>query len=725
MPKHRGKRNEYSGRKSTATGVTSRPGVDDLADPSPSSPPSSLPPPLSRTKKTIFAAVVTVVFFAFLEGILWVAGVKTDHEMSDRYAGFISHVPHFVARSPEGAATLIEIAPHKKTVLNDISFAREKPPNTFRIVCLGGSTTFGRPFFDETSFPGWLRLWLPAAAPSQKWEVINAGAISYASYRVAGLMEELAKYEPDLFILYVGHNEFLERRTYDDLLKQPVWFREVTSLAGHTRTASLVRQALQVFDANSSSATTLPILPGEVQSIPVDAVGSEAYQRDDALRREVVAHFEASLDRMLALADSVDARVMLVVPACNLADFAPFKSEPAAELSPPAQRQWQLHFAQALKLTQQAKFPEALAVLDQAAAIDDRRADLHFARGQLLVGLQRYKDAALALRRAKDEDICPLRAIEPIVAAVRQAANSPNVLSVDFENVLSQRAPHSIPGKTQFHDHVHPTIESNRLLAWAIIEQLSAAGLADLDPNWNPQVAEQLAASYEAQWDRQRLARELLRLTSLLIGLKQEVMAIEQLQTTLVFAGESTEIMDAALKQLEQIAGGRVTLKVLQHYVGQHPDSATGHCQLGIALLRRQQANAALSAFNAALALDPDSQQALHFAGLLNAELGDLPNAEKLFRRLVLVAPQLASAQANLALAIAKQGRLDEALTHYERALELDARSVSAHRNAALAYEQLGQTEEARRHREIADSLESQATGSQPDRGDAANQQSF
>lgn len=663
------------------------------------------PPQLSWGKRTLFATIVIVAFFAGLEGLLWGLGVKTDLEASDRYAGFVSHVPHFVARSQPGSPALMEIAPHKKHVLNDISFAQEKPPGTFRIVCLGGSTTFGRPFFDQTSFPGWLRLWLPVAAPSQKWEVINAGAISYASYRELGLMEELAKYQPDLFILYLGQNEFLERRTYDELLKQPAWFREVASLTGHTRTASLIRRGLEDVEACFRSASTAPILPSEVKSIPVDEVGPEAYHRDAAFGRDVVAHFVASLDRMLTVADGVDARVMLVVPASNLADFAPLKSEPATELTAEEQRHWQQHFDEALRLTQQAKFAEALGELDAAAAIDDGRADLHFARGQLLMGLNRDEEAAEALRRAGDEDVCPLRATGPILAAVRQVVGPRDVLSIDLETLLAQRAPHGIPGKTQFHDHVHLTIESNRLLAWAIIEQLAAAGLAHVDPSWSSQVAERVAARYEAQWDRPRMARELLRLSSLLIKLKQPVMAIEQLQLALEFAAESDEVATEAGKLLDRVAGGNVTLKVLQHFVAVHPDSATARCQLGVALLRRRHAKEALSAFDATLELDPDQPLALNYAGLLNAEAGNLANAESLFRRLILVAPQLAKAHENLGLVVAKQGRPEEALAHYDEAMKLDPSSASAHRNAALACEQLGQMDEARRHREFAEKL--------------------
>ena len=40
-------------------------------------------------------------------------------------------------------------------------FEREKPENNYRIFCLGGSTTYGRPYDDRTSFCGWLRRLLP------------------------------------------------------------------------------------------------------------------------------------------------------------------------------------------------------------------------------------------------------------------------------------------------------------------------------------------------------------------------------------------------------------------------------------------------------------------------------------------------------------------------------------------------------------------------------------
>ena len=126
-------------------------------------------------------------------------------------------------------------SPSKVRWFNPQRFPKKKASRTYRIFSLGGSTTYGRPYDDNASFSGWLRELLVPADPSRTWEVINAGGISYASYRVAAVMEELIQYEPDLFIIYTGHNEFLERRTYRTLLEAPKPLTTVGALASRTR----------------------------------------------------------------------------------------------------------------------------------------------------------------------------------------------------------------------------------------------------------------------------------------------------------------------------------------------------------------------------------------------------------------------------------------------------------------------------------------------------------
>ena len=288
---------------------------------------------LSRSRKFLFATVTTLAVFSTLELVLWLCRVEPAYVQEDPYAGFSRHIPHFVAGSDNGGQSVLTVSPTKSLVLNPQQFTAARPKDVYRIVCLGGSTTYGRPFYDLTSFPGWLRELLPVAQPNRRWEVINAGGISYASYRALGVMEELARYEPDLFIVYTGQNEFLERRTYQGLSDSDSLLNGPLSLAFRTRTATVVRNVLDLAGVRRPEAShRAPILGEETKAIPIDAVGPAAYERDEALQNEVVEHFEATLRRMEQVAQKANADILFVVPASNLADFAPFRSQHRAGL---------------------------------------------------------------------------------------------------------------------------------------------------------------------------------------------------------------------------------------------------------------------------------------------------------------------------------------------------------------------------------------------------------
>ena len=163
-------------------------------------------------KKSLFALLTTLAFFLLLEGVLWLAGVEIITAGRDPYVGFADNLPLFVPETDADGPIWMTTAANKREWFNVQRFPREKAPGTRRVFCLGGSTTYGRPYDDTTSFSAWLRELLPSATAETRWEVINAGGISYASYRVAALMEELTPYQPDLFVVYTGHNEFLEER---------------------------------------------------------------------------------------------------------------------------------------------------------------------------------------------------------------------------------------------------------------------------------------------------------------------------------------------------------------------------------------------------------------------------------------------------------------------------------------------------------------------------------
>lgn len=89
------------------------------------------------------------------------------------------------------------------------NFTIEKEKDTFRIIAIGDSTTFGVGTTDDlTTYPGVLSKKLKDEFPSQKWEVINAGLPGYSStHAYIFFLNELLKLNPDFIIIFFGWND--------------------------------------------------------------------------------------------------------------------------------------------------------------------------------------------------------------------------------------------------------------------------------------------------------------------------------------------------------------------------------------------------------------------------------------------------------------------------------------------------------------------------------------
>jgi hypothetical protein len=268
-------------------------------------------------KRALFTITPLCLLLLLLETGAALSGIEPAGS-ADPFVGFASRTRLY---EPVGE-TLLETTPARRRWVHYTRFTPDKPHGQFRIFTIGGSTTYGRPYdADVVSFPGWLRALLPEVDPSRPWEIINAGGISYASYRAALVLEELVEYEPDLFIVYTGHNEFLERRSYSRLLSAPPLILDLASLLARTRSWALLASWLTPAAGSSQllDRDPTPVLDG--------SIGPDAYTRDDAWADDVAAHMRFNLRRMVDLAEKAGARILFVTPASNLAAFSPFKSQ--------------------------------------------------------------------------------------------------------------------------------------------------------------------------------------------------------------------------------------------------------------------------------------------------------------------------------------------------------------------------------------------------------------
>ena len=684
-------------------------------------------------KKLLFTVITLGALFAVFEIVLAVVGVRPALYEEDPYVGFSSYVPLFVEQAGPDGETMMVTAKNKRRFFNSQRFARNKAAGTYRIFCAGGSTTFGRPYDDMTSFCGWLRAMLPKADPSREWELINAGGISYASYRVAVLMEELIRYEPDLFIIYSGHNEFLEHRTYARIVNLPSSVRSWGAIMSHTRIYAAVKQSVDGLGGTSAGTVeNRTNLPGEVETILDHSVGPESYHRDPQWQRQVLSHYHYNLLRMVDIAQSVGTKVILVTPASNLLDCSPFRSEHRNGLANAEQQEWQVLFNQASKADAEGQGDEALTAIDEAITVDDRYAHAHYLRGRILWKLQRYDEARTAFVRAIDEDICPLRAPRPMLDIIADVAQERSVPVVDFVALVERQSEHATPGENLFLDHVHPTIEANRQLAMALLAAMGEQGIVRFTSEWGDVQIKRVAAEVESRLDPQAQGSALRNLSRLFrwagifeegrkLGLRATQLVPDDAEAHLMAGANAAELglLDEAIGHYRQALGikpnyaeahgklGDAVAKkgkldeAISHYrraLHANPDYAHAHSNLGVALSAKGELDEAVRHFRQALKTKPDYVPAGYHLGSVLRVQGKLAEAQSQFHQVLQIDPDHAEALCGLGMTLQSQGKLDEAIGCFRQALRIKPEYAEAHGNVGDVLSGMGRLDEAISH---------------------------
>ena len=589
---------------------------------------------LSRRKQIVFFVVVVAGFFALLEGILALAGIRPVVESEDPYVGFAG-MPLFVEeRQPDGSVQRVT-APNKRTLFNPQHFPQPKPAGTFRIFAVGGSTTYGHPYDDRTSFCAWMRELLHAAEPGRTWEVLNAGGVSYASYRDAALLEEFARYEPDLFVVYGSQNEFLERRTYGGLIDANPALNRLGALASRTRIYTAMRSArMRGQTKQLEAARTRYEMSGEVDAL-LDAVGgTQAYARDDTLASQIAAHYEFNLRRMKRIADAAGARIIFAGAGSNYKDCSPFKSQHRAGLDAAAIARCETLIAAGVRARVAGDLETALGSLRTAAELDPRDARVHYELGRVQLGLGREAEARASFERAVDEDVCPLRQTSALRAATRRVAENVGARYVDFEQLVADstlaRTGQRIAGEEVFLDHVHPTVEANGWLAAAIVETMIDDGMVHPGPAWPADAAVAARHAIAARWD-----------------VRLQALGLRNVARVFTWAGKTEE-------------AGR--------------------------LVRQAQV------------LDPQNNDATVILGSQAAAEGRSADAIRHYEQALAADPGFVEARNNLAVELSRAGRYEEALAHYAKLLEGGGERWAVHANAGHACMQLGRFADAAAH---------------------------
>jgi tetratricopeptide (TPR) repeat protein len=192
------------------------------------------------------------------------------------------------------------------------------------------------------------------------------------------------------------------------------------------------------------------------------------------LYRRGLEQYRANLRDLLRRYREAGVPVFLATVVSNERDQPPFESGhgPGADIAA-----WRRRHEAGRAALVAADPAAALREFDAAVALDDADAAGHFARGQALERLGRYREARQAYLAAKDRDQLRFRAPEAINAIVRRVALEGGAHVVEVREAFHLAAANGIVGHDLMLEHLHPNLSGYFLLADAFYEAFRAKGM--------------------------------------------------------------------------------------------------------------------------------------------------------------------------------------------------------------------------------------------------------
>ncbi len=299
-------------------------------------------PAITLPKKSDIGLVLFSTFLTFflleIMARLWLNYAATPDQY-DRFVLFTNIDAQDYAWTPHPYLAYYPTSNYKKglTYHNSLGyrndeFPLEKPDGVFRIVALGGSSTYDVSIKDnQQTFTAQLEKQLKEEYGYQNVQVINAGVPGYNSWEILGNLEfRVLDLDPDIVIIYENTNDvharLVEPSAYrgDDLGRRQAWQVPHVSLWEHSALLRIVSRALnltrQVSVDDFASAPTYVSWPFESRL--------DEYNLDPAeiLKENPPIYYRRNLENMIAISKEHDIQIMFSTWA-----YSPYLHDYASE----------------------------------------------------------------------------------------------------------------------------------------------------------------------------------------------------------------------------------------------------------------------------------------------------------------------------------------------------------------------------------------------------------
>ncbi|RPI06952.1 MAG: tetratricopeptide repeat protein [Ignavibacteriae bacterium] len=514
-------------------------------------------------------------------------------------------------------------------------FRKVKKPSTFRIVCLGSSSMFGTPYEMNANIAAIVRKQLRHLSPEKDIEVINLGASAINSNVILDLFKQFIRFQPDLVLMYMGHNEFYGPDGVGASLLQRE-FPSTIPFIYSLRDLRIYRlfQGLLTPHGTPDDHQERNLMKVVSRNTAVSLASSDA--------ERVLNLFQSNLGSIIHLCQDKHLPLIVSDLTSNL-DFPPFLSDSIRSIP-----HWQNFCSGVRNEFQLGSFHllrDTLSILRQQ---DSTNAFVNYWLGQTYRKLGQPQTGRSMLVLARDNDLLKFRAPTAINTIIRKLCASNEVPFFSSDSLFASLSPEGIAGRNLFWEHLHPTAEGYYRIATQFVHTI-------LRSNYFP--GSMRSTSSLLPWNTDSLSICWLDLSYADISMRN-------LTTNWPFSEYtvSSVVMQNAGDQLRQIA--------LDTYMSKYSWSE-GCYKSAFVLQRSGNLRAAQTTYEALLEDYPFSYYAHYLLGVLHKESNNLLESIHHYRRAIELNPDYPYARIDLGLLEVNQGKFTDAAQELQTALTL------------------------------------------------------
>ena len=380
----------------------------------------------SKNRKSFYLIMISLplLFLLLLEGLLRLVSFGTSYPLfieSAELKGYMQPNPHIIKRFFSHPNLAPDIQP------DTFYFKSKKPDNSYRIVIQGGSSAAGFPFGRFGSLQGMLQQRFKRLYPDKEIEVISTAMSAINSYALLDFTDEIIELDPDLILIYAGHNEYLgimgigSSYAVKGDRAASLLFLSLKEL----RIFQLIQYIVNIFnreiensDESNSERTLMANIAGNKEIV----LNSETYQKG-------IEQFEQNLELILDKYQSKNIPVIIGTLASNEKDQPPFAST-------------------------QSEY-SASSLYNQAKELESDN---------------KISKARKMYINAKDRDLLRFRAPSYFNQIIKRQAQKEYIYLADVQDEIRKHSDNRIIGFKHMYEHLHPNASGYFLLSEAYVD---------------------------------------------------------------------------------------------------------------------------------------------------------------------------------------------------------------------------------------------------------------